>query len=531
MKSMSELLLKPIRKLYFISIIFICVLFFIIYNFFILPDNRKDYEILLEQKVKIIEEFLLDKTLLLKRYTLNVNHDSTILENLDLLNSYNDIYKEFESVGIVDADANLVLANGDSFSIKDRTYYQRLINDNKDFIYSNLINSRENNEKIIIILIRIPNSDLIISGAINVDKVNNSLNKYILKDTKFAILNENNQHLLGTQLDKDQYNFSITRKLNIYKDWSIVIYVNSLIYSNITFYILIIMIILVSLILKYAQKSLNTIINKTIYPIDKLSNNMINYKPGIKYEVLESDIKEVVKLNSSYQKMNELIEQLFIENEIAINRQKDSEYKSHLEQIKPHFLYNMLETIQVLIFTGKVEKAEEAIITLGKYFRLSLIDSTKMIKLDQELLRIKEYINLLNIRYDDLLIEINDCSDNNIEILRFSLQPLVENAVKYGYKEGSNNLISININNDDQYLYIKIENSIIDYQLTKERLKDLFDNLDNDKLETSGLRNVIKRLKLNYKKDCLSYKLDENKISIDVIYPINHGGNNENINS
>lgn len=531
MKSMLELLLKPIKKLYFMTIIFISVLFFVIYNFFILPNNKRDYEILLEQKVKIIEDFLLDKTLLLKRYTLNLKEEATILENLDLLNSYNQIYQEFESVGIVDSKGYLVLASGQSFSIKDRKYYNKLIEQNKDYIYSNLIKSLENDEEIIIILIRIPNSDLIISGAINVDKVNSSLKKHILKDTSFAIINENKEHLLGSKIDTSQYNFSLTRELNIYKDWSIVIYVNSLIYSNITFHTLIIMIILVSVILVFAEKNLKKIINKTINPIDRLSNNMINYKPGIKQEVINSDIREVVRLNISYQKMIELIDRLFIENEIAINKQRDSEYKSHLEQIKPHFLYNMLETIQVLIFTGKVEKAEEAIITLGKYFRLSLMDSTKMIRLDEEILRIKEYINLLKIRYDDLLIEINDNTDHNIQILRFSLQPLVENAVKYGYKEESNNIIKIDISNDDSYVYAKIKNPILDYKLTKQRLELLFTNIDNDNLETSGLKNVIKRLKLNYKQDCLKYKLDKTSITIYVNYPINYGGNSENINS
>lgn len=128
-------------------------------------------------------------------------------------------------------------------------------------------------------------------------------------------------------------------------------------------------------------------------------------------------------------------------------------------QINPHFLFNTLNSISMLIGNNK-EKAREMINRLSQIFRYALdsYDDQK-VTLSEELQFTENYLNIQKVRFDDRL-NFNQIVDENCLNLRVPpmvLQPIVENSVKHGIgpkDEGGN--IDIIIKKNDDYVYFEV---------------------------------------------------------------------------
>jgi len=104
-------------------------------------------------------------------------------------------------------------------------------------------------------------------------------------------------------------------------------------------------------------------------------------------------------------------------------------------QLNPHFLFNTLNAISAMIVTKRNEEAELMTDKLSSFLRASLAsDPTELVPLDQELSLMEDYLEIESIRFGDRLhVEIDCASDAcSVPVPSFLLQPLVENAIKYG---------------------------------------------------------------------------------------------------
>jgi signal transduction histidine kinase len=104
-------------------------------------------------------------------------------------------------------------------------------------------------------------------------------------------------------------------------------------------------------------------------------------------------------------------------------------------QLNPHFLFNTLNAISAMIVTKRNDEAELMTDKLSSFLRASLAsDPTELVPLDQELTLIEDYLEIESIRFGDRLhVEIDCASDAcSVPVPSFLLQPLVENAIKYG---------------------------------------------------------------------------------------------------
>jgi hypothetical protein len=104
-------------------------------------------------------------------------------------------------------------------------------------------------------------------------------------------------------------------------------------------------------------------------------------------------------------------------------------------QLNPHFLFNTLNAISSMIVTGRNKDAEEMTDRLSSFLRASLSsDPTELVPLETELALIEEYLEIEAIRFGDRLAIDIPCTTKAGEVLvpSFLLQPLVENAIKYG---------------------------------------------------------------------------------------------------
>lgn len=159
-------------------------------------------------------------------------------------------------------------------------------------------------------------------------------------------------------------------------------------------------------------------------------------------------------------------------------------------QLNPHFLFNTLNSISSLVVTRRNKGAEEMLTLLSEFLRVTLIsDSQKAQTLESELETIDAYLGIERIRFGDrLAIEV--CCPTALRdavMPPFMLQPLVENAIKYGVAASEKTVtISINARTDADDLVVCVEND------------GLGRRLPGGKGAGVGLRNVRDRLQSLY---------------------------------
>jgi two-component system, LytTR family, sensor kinase len=104
-------------------------------------------------------------------------------------------------------------------------------------------------------------------------------------------------------------------------------------------------------------------------------------------------------------------------------------------QVNPHFLFNTFNSLSSLIMTGKPEKAESMLLALSTFFRSSLsLDPTADVTLADEIDMQRLYLDIEKVRFPKRLkVEIDVPAElENVRLPALLLQPLVENAIKYG---------------------------------------------------------------------------------------------------
>ncbi len=184
---------------------------------------------------------------------------------------------------------------------------------------------------------------------------------------------------------------------------------------------------------------------------------------------------------------------------------KNSEIRSLQNQINAHFIYNVLESIKMMAEIDEKYEISDAITSLGKLMRYSMKWTSRSVHLKEELEYIKNYVLLINLRYDfEVILSINvppNLMDQ--EILKMSLQPIVENAVIHGIEPvAADTTIYIKAWEDSGTFKIEITDS--GKGMSGEELKSLLARIHGEIEESGGegngigLKNVEDRIKLAY---------------------------------
>lgn len=188
---------------------------------------------------------------------------------------------------------------------------------------------------------------------------------------------------------------------------------------------------------------------------------------------------------------------------------KEAELHALKSQINPHFLFNSLNSISSLTMTDPA-RAQEMVINLSQLMRYSLKhDQKEKVTLQQELDNNKLYLQIEKVRFGKKLnpvFEINpECLNANIP--NMILQPLYENAIKYGVYEA--------IEPVDIITVCKCNNDLLEVTI-----KNSYDaNVINKKGEGIGLRNIRDRLQIIFGDPNL-LKLEDNKKEFKVTLTI-----------
>jgi len=129
------------------------------------------------------------------------------------------------------------------------------------------------------------------------------------------------------------------------------------------------------------------------------------------------------------------INSLFKQVKTEQTQKTQAELRVLQAQIKPHFLFNTLESINVLAIQNEGVKVSEMVHRLGNILRISIQDKEE-IPLDQEIEHLRSYLEIQKFRFDDLFDYELDIPPElgRRSVLKLTLQPLVENCIQHGFE-------------------------------------------------------------------------------------------------
>ncbi|NBD27416.1 cache domain-containing sensor histidine kinase [Paenibacillus glycinis] len=193
------------------------------------------------------------------------------------------------------------------------------------------------------------------------------------------------------------------------------------------------------------------------------------------------------------------------EFELKLLRQQ-AEYKALLMQINPHFMFNTLELLSSLAMQKRTDDTVAVIESLGKMLRFSLKINDDLIGLREELKYVRDYAMILQIRFGDRL-RLTIEEDGNLEhvtVVKFILQPLIENAVKFAYAHQAEARVAVEARRaDGRIALIVADNGPGMDELQRRRLLELADAARPEQALNGGdrqigLGNVLARCRLYY---------------------------------
>lgn len=271
-------------------------------------------------------------------------------------------------------------------------------------------------------------------------------------------------------------------------------------------------------------------------PIGSLCENVRRIGEGqFQVDTIEIDDYEIAKLDTGIRKMAERISCL-LQN---VKQEEMLHHKMELQllqaQINPHFLYNTLDSI---IWMAEDEKNEEVVVmtaALARLLRQSISNEQEQVTVAQEIDYVRSYLTIQKMRYQDKLeYEIEAPPEIlPVSIVKFTLQPLVENAIYHGikYKENKGKVcIRGFVREKKAFLAVEDDGAGMDAQQL-HRILEESGGEDAAEPRTGGgvgVSNVQKRLRLYYGEEYgISYTSKVGKGTTALVSIPLSGGRNE----
>ena len=229
---------------------------------------------------------------------------------------------------------------------------------------------------------------------------------------------------------------------------------------------------------------------------------------------------EISRLHQHFDTMAGRIQYLVQNNYVNQILSRDAKLKALESQINPHFLYNTLETINWRAKALKDQQISSMVESLGTLLRATLSNKKPLVSLDYEIGLAGSYMTIQKIRFEDRLLFHVECPEElgKALILPLTIQPLLENAIRYGMEEMMDTCeISIRTRKEGTLLIVEVSNegSVFEDSL----LEKLQDGTKNAHGFGIGLVNIHQRIQMLFGESYgLSFKnQDEKAIAIITI--------------
>lgn len=240
-----------------------------------------------------------------------------------------------------------------------------------------------------------------------------------------------------------------------------------------------------------------------LYTLMKIAREVQRGNLGVNVPAMGRD--EIGEFASDFRETIDRVSDLM---ETGINREllvKTTELRALQSQINAHFVYNVLESIKMMAEIDAKYEISDAVTALGELLHYSMRWASPVVDLGEELHYIREYLTLINLRYDFTITLALDIPQALLgqKIPKMSLQPIVENAVVHGIEELDQDA-AIRIKGKEGQGYFEIEITDTGKGMDSDTLKALEKQVygackaDPPRHGGIGLRNVQERIQLRF---------------------------------
>lgn len=297
-------------------------------------------------------------------------------------------------------------------------------------------------------------------------------------------------------------------------DWTVILikpksaFNRSLSFFRTTFFLIGAFSILVTLfICFFISRRLTVPLEKLTAATGKITISRVLDEKKVNLTSADSRIKELSLLCESIRSMYEKLRST--SQEVLLSRSEETRAKFQAAQslINPHFLYNCLTNISVMAEEEMNEDIVRMCQYLCDYFRYISSSREMIVPLKEEIFYTECYLNCMQMRFHEgFSYTMNIAKETEqFYIPKLIIQPIVENAFKYGFQISPPWLLTISSYADQERWYLKVEdNGGLLSEEKKNELLRLYENLDMDKewnslqIGNMGLKNVCLRLRLLY---------------------------------
>ncbi len=249
-----------------------------------------------------------------------------------------------------------------------------------------------------------------------------------------------------------------------------------------------------------------------IRPVKRLARYTRRVEAGDFTGSVEVESKDEIGLlthsfNRMVVRLRSLLDEVYFsklrETELAL-RQREIELKALQSQMNPHFLYNSLDTIRGMALEQSVDAISDIAGALARLLRYNLKQTSQTVSLREELYYAEVYLQIQSFRFEDKLVYELDVPEWALhqQIVRFSLQPLVENCIVHGIEPalGITRIVISAFEDDDQTLVVQVKDTGMGIPL--ERLYEIRHSLREkyimDGGPSIGIVNVHRRIQYLY---------------------------------
>lgn len=257
----------------------------------------------------------------------------------------------------------------------------------------------------------------------------------------------------------------------------------------------IIMVVIANMISKSFRKPMDELLTR-IHQVEQEDFRTVEI------EMKQNQPGEILKIRNSFETMTKRIDDLVHKVYLDEIYRKNMEYENLVNQVNPHFIYNVLQLIQAKAVLSENYEIDDLVVALSRLMRYTMSNRDKIVTIQEECTYIDSYLQLYEQRYSHKFsYEIETEEEiKGYPVLKFILQPVVENCIKHGFKgmkrEG-HVTVRIYREQDRIIFYVKDNGKGISRERLEELMKHLRDERENN-LDSIGLKNTYRRLKLTY---------------------------------
>lgn len=418
-------------------------------------------------------------------------------------NSYLRLRKDFQ---LFDADAHLIFKEGAHIYPLDTILERKDEQEENSWVYVEEL-------KEIVLIQNVRKNQQLIGYAVcgfPLDALSPSFTRMDREGSMLVIADEQGEYLFGTKhlpsdikFDFSQKSFSL-REDNYYvtskkvrgMDWQIVSLISEEnLYQELHNFRN--MILLYGILLTIVLEIIAFFIYHSIYdPMNNILTTMrsIDEERSLVQRVVDDGNDEVHQVAVNFNELLDRIEELVKTVESEQEQKRETQFQLLQAQINPHFLFNTLNTLHFLALMNDDKPVGEGISALAKLLRNTITDQKDEVSVAEEIENLKNYIIIQKLRYGDLFEtvynideEVKDC-----KILKFLLQPIVENSILHAFEEDrEHQLLTIRAQKYHHYLKISIGDNGKGFK-PKERKNS------NRNLSGIGIDNISERIRLMY---------------------------------